>query len=403
LAFSEWDTAPGGTGSNFIGNFQYAGLSGIGFDSLSKTAPAISGITYVLYQLQFATITAAIIFGSVAERVRIIPSMLFVFIWTTLVYDPAAYWTWAWRGWMRNMDCISTTTGDAPCGIGGLDFAGGGPVHIASGFAGLAFCIILGKRRRVGEEEFNPNSLVNVFIGTAFIWFGWFAFNGGSAAAGTARASMASAVTQIAAASGSLTWPLWDYIWTGKMSGLGFCSGAVSALVAITPASGYVAPWAAIVLGGTAGIVCNMSCRVKGFFGFDDALDAFGLHGIGGFYGNVLTGVFASKWVASLDATTTVMGGWIEGNFKQILYQLGGSSVIAAYSFVLSFVILYTINKIPGLHLRPLEDDELLGGDLGEMGEVAYELVSGVITEAFPERLSMGDHGQAKSEATMQV
>ncbi|KAJ3270380.1 hypothetical protein HDU76_011171, partial [Blyttiomyces sp. JEL0837] len=252
LAFSEWDYANNGYGSVFIGDFTHAGLKGVGADALVHTAPAVSNIAFCIYQMQFATITAALIFGSVAERVRIIPAMLFVFIWTTVIYDPVAYWTWSWRGWIHNFSCIATGYGDptdttnTPCGKGGLDFAGGGPVHIASGFAGLAFCLILGKRRRVGQEEFKPHNLANVFLGTALLWFGWFAFNGGSALAGTARAAMAGAVTHIATASGALAWPLWDYMWSRKMSGLGFCSGAVAALVAITPASGFVAPWAAI-------------------------------------------------------------------------------------------------------------------------------------------------------------
>ncbi|KAJ3317757.1 hypothetical protein HDU76_001067 [Blyttiomyces sp. JEL0837] len=372
LAFSEYDI--NGWGSSFIGDLSHGGLTGVGFDAL-RVAPAISSITFCLYQMQFATITAALIFGSVAERVRMVPVMIFVFIWTTVVYDPIAYWTWSYRGWIRNLDCLDTTGTSAPCGRGGLDFAGGGPVHIASGFAGLAFCIILGKRRRVGQEEFKPHNLVNVFLGTALLWFGWYGFNGGSAAAGTARATMAAAVTHIATAAGSLSWPLWDYMWTGKLSGLAFCSGAVAALVAITPASGYVAPWAAIIIGATAGVVCNISCRVKGFFGFDDSLDAWGVHGVGGFLGNILTGIFAQKWIAALD-TTVINGGWVDGFYKQVGYQFAGSTAIAAYSFVLSYIILFGINMIPGLHLRPVEDDELLGGDLGEMGEVAYELVS---------------------------
>ncbi|KAJ3194596.1 hypothetical protein HK101_002353 [Irineochytrium annulatum] len=384
LAFAEWDNRVNGTGgSSFIGNFDHAFLGNVGADSLPMTAPAISSVVFMIYQMQFATITAALIFGSVAERVRILPAMIFIFIWTTLVYDPIAYWTWSWRGWIHNMACISTATSPnmepGPCGTGGLDFAGGGPVHMTSGFAGLAFCIVLGKRRRVGLEEFKPHNLANVFLGCTLLWFGWFAFNGGSALAGTARAGMAGAVTHIATISGALSWPLWDYVISRKMSGLGFCSGAVSALVAITPASGFVAPWAAVIIGATTGIVCNLACRIKGLLGFDDSLDAWGVHGIGGFLGNIMTGVFAQKWVAGLDDTTTVRGGLIDGNKWQLLYQLIGSLAIACYSFGGSFIILTVINLIPGLHLRPSDDEEILGGDLGEMGEVAYELVSSVI------------------------
>ncbi|KAJ3414625.1 hypothetical protein HDV05_006266 [Chytridiales sp. JEL 0842] len=397
LSFSEWD--PNGTGSSFIGNFKMAGLTGVGFDNLLKTSPAVSAVAFCLYQLQFANITAALIFGSVAERVRIIPSMVFVFIWTTVVYNPLAYWTWSWRGWVRNLNCVADATGPTPCLVGGLDFAGGGPVHIASGFAGLAFCMVLGKRRRVGQEEFKPHNLANVFLGTALLWLGWFAFNGGSAVAGTARANMAALVTHISAACGALAWPIWDYMWSRRMSGLGFCSGAVAALVAITPAAGFVAPWAAIIIGFTSAIICNMACRVKGYFGFDDALDAWGVHGVGGLVGAIYTGVFAQKWIATLD-NAVIDGGWVEGNWKQMGYQVGPALLFAAWSFCWTYVILTVINYIPGLHLRPSEDDEILGGDLGEMGEVAYELVN-TFVEPTPEMMMGGMNG--KSEATVVV
>ncbi|KAJ3206657.1 hypothetical protein HDU67_008032 [Dinochytrium kinnereticum] len=384
LTFYEHSTELGGSGSSIIGSFvNYAGFTNVGLNALVKTAPSVSMIAFALYQMQFATITAALIFGSVAERIRIVPAMLFILLWTTGVYDLAAYWTWAWRGWMRNMDCLSAATGDSPCLHGSIDFAGGGPVHVASGFAGLAFCLVLGKRRRVGQEEFKPHNLVNVFLGTALLWYGWYGFNGGSALAGTARASMAALVTHVAAAAGGISWPLFDYFFSGKLSGLGFCSGAVSALVAVTPSAGFVAPWAAIIIGFSAGIFCNLACRVKGFFGFDDSLDAWGVHGVGGFVGNILTGIFAQKWVAALDGSV-IQGGAVDGNWKQIGYQLAGSTVIAVYSFVFTYIVLTAMNFIPGLRLRPSEDDEILGGDLGEMGEVAYELVSS-IAEQFPE------------------
>ncbi|KAJ1552287.1 hypothetical protein HK405_011910 [Cladochytrium tenue] len=397
LAFSEGKdaTAPG---SVFIGDATHFGLTGVGFNA-QRISPAMSSIAFCIYQLQFATITAGLIFGSVAERVRIIPALIFVFCWTTVIYDPVAYWTWSWRGWIRNFSCISDAANGAPCGTGGMDFAGGGPVHISSGFAGLAYAIMLGKRRRVGIEEFRPHHLVNVFLGTALLWFGWFAFNGGSASAGTARAAMAGAVTHIAAATGALAWPLTDYFVTGKMSGLGLCSGAVAALVGITPASGFVAPWAAVVIGGLTAIVCNFSCRIKGFLGFDDALDAWGVHGIGGLVGNIVTGILAQRWIPTLDATNTdtttvVPGGAIDGHPIQIGWQAAGSFAIAGYSFFGSLIILSIINIIPGLQLRVSKDDEIIGGDLGEMGEVAYELVQ-------PETYPGSNYGSPKLEGTV--
>ncbi|KAJ3099101.1 hypothetical protein HDU97_003480 [Phlyctochytrium planicorne] len=391
LAFSEWGPD---SGSTFIGDLQNGGLTKIHRSQLVNTTPAVNigGITFALYQMQFATVTAALIFGSVAERVRIIPALIFVFIWTTLVYDPTAYWTWSYRGWIRNLACVKDAAGSAPCGIGGLDFAGGGPVHIGSGFAGLAFCLVLGRRKRVGQEEFRPHNLTYVFLGTGLLWFGWYGFNGGSAIAGTPRAGMAAVVTHLAAAAGAIAWPAWDYFWSKKFSGLGFCSGAVAGLVAITPASGFVAPWASVIIGLLAGVVCNCSCRIKGYFGFDDALDAWGVHGVGGFFGNILTGIFAQKWVASLD-DTIIDGGWVDGNFKLVGYQLAGSLAIAAYSFALSYVILSVLDRIPGLQLRVSEDSEILGGDLGEMGEVAYQLVAA--EEDFPEMTTKGNSAEA--------
>ncbi|KAJ3296856.1 hypothetical protein HK104_001098 [Borealophlyctis nickersoniae] len=370
LTFSE-------TGSAFLGNFAYGGLTGIGSSALA-IAPSVPGIVLALYQMQFAVITPALIFGSVAERIRLIPAMVFIFCWTTVVYNPAAYWTWSLRGWLRNISCIFTTALDqTPCGIGSFDYAGGGPVHVASGFAGLAYCLFLGRRRNPsGREEWKAHNLTHVFLGTALLWFGWFAFNGGSAISATPRAGMAAIVTTISAASASLSWVLFDYFFhnRGKVSGLAFCSGAVAGLVVITPGAGFVAPWAAIVMGLIGGVVCNLSCRIKNVLGFDDSLDAWGVHGMGGVLGNLLTGVFAQKWIAGLDGGV-IEGGWLEGNWRQLGYQAAGTAVIAVWSFVISYLLLFIINFIPGLHIRPSEDEELLGTDI-QMGEVAYELMA---------------------------
>jgi ammonium transporter, Amt family len=353
--------------------YNIAGLRNIGYDALAPTAPAVSAITFMLFQMQFATITAGLIFGSAAERIRLGPAILFIFIWTTIVYDPVAYWTWAYRGWLKNLSCLSTIKTDTPCGIGALDFAGGGPVHIASGFAGLAVALVLGRRKRSSTtEEFKPHHLTNIFIGTGLLWFGWFAFNGASAGAGTARAVMAATTTQLSAAAGGLAWALFDYSHSGRLSGLGFCSGAVAGLVAVTPASGYIAPWAAVVIGLTTGIVCNYGCRIKEVLGVDDALDAFGVHGVGGLWGNVLAGVFAMKGIAGLD-NSSINGGAIDGNWIQIAYQLVACVSIAGYSFVLTFLIAYLMSLVPALNLRMAEEDEYIGADVTEMGEVSME------------------------------
>ncbi|KAJ3145363.1 hypothetical protein HDU89_007116 [Geranomyces variabilis] len=365
LSFSE-------SGGRFMGDFSMGGLRNVGASALANTAPQIPGILFALYQMQFATITAALIFGSVAERIRLLPAMAFVFCWSTLVYNPVAYWTWSYRGWIKSMSCLDTLL-DAPCNIGGLDFAGGGPVHIASGFAGLAYCLMAGKRHR-SDDPFKAHNMTNVFLGLALLWYGWYGFNAGSALGATPRAAMAGVTTTVAAAAGSIAWVAWDYVRHRKLSGLGFCSGAVAGLVGITPAAGFVAPWASIIIGAVTAVACNVACRLKTRFGFDDSLDAWGVHGVGGYVGGILTGVFAEKWIATLDGST-INGGWVDGNFIQVGYQLAGSTTIAAWSFCMSIIILFIIDKIPGLHIRPTAEEQIRGDDEAQMGEVAYEIV----------------------------
>ncbi|KAJ2994411.1 hypothetical protein HDV02_001586 [Globomyces sp. JEL0801] len=358
-------------GSPVIGNFNMAGFTNVLGQGLSLTAPAVPAIVFALYQLQFATVTVAIVFGAVCERVRLIPSIVFMFLWTTLVYDPVAYWTWAARGWIRNMSCLSTIALDqTPCQIGGLDFAGGGPVHIASGAAALAFCIFLGKKK---TEETKPHNVTFVFIGTALLWFGWFGFNAGSSVNATARSGMAALVTTVSASAGGLTWMVIDSIPSGKLSGVGFCSGVIAGLVGITPAAGFVAPWAAIVIGVISSACCNYATNAKDFLGYDDHLDAFGLHGVGGIVGNLLTGFFASKSIATLDGGV-INGGFVDSNWVLLGYQAIGSLAIFVYSALITYLLLLLINLVPGLKLRISEEKEILGLDVGEMGEVAYEL-----------------------------
>jgi Amt family ammonium transporter len=369
LTFSE-------TGSPFIGNFEMAGFSNVFTQSLPLTATAIPVIVFALYQMQFAAVTLAIIFGSVSERIRLLPSVIFMFFWTTLVYDPIAYWHWGARGWLKNLSCLNTLSLDqTPCLVGGLDFAGGGPVHMASGTAALAFCIFLGHRKRLAHDEFKPHNVTNVFLGTALLWFGWFGFNAGSALAATSRAGMAGFVTTVAASAGGLAWVFCDYLRIKKLSGVGFCSGAIAGLVGITPAAGFVSPWAAIIIGAVTGVCCCYAIRLKDILGYDDALDAFGLHGVGGFVGSVMTGIFTSKnLVYTLDAVS-IDGGIIDGNWTLLGYNMAGAAAIVGYAFVVTLLILYVINSIPGLNFRPNEHDELIGGDLGEMGEIAYHMV----------------------------
>lgn len=226
--------------------------------------------------------SVALAVGAVAERGRMLPCVIFMFIWSTVVYDAIACWTWNPAGWVYQM--------------GGLDFAGGTPVHIASGSAALAYSLMLGKRRGHGTHELNfrPHNVTHIVIGTVFLWFGWFGFNAGSAQSANIRAVMAAVVTNLAAATGGVAWCILDYRLEKKWSAVGFCSGVVAGLVAITPGSGFVPPWAAVVFGIVGASSCNYATKLKFVFGIDDALDIFAVHTIGGLVGNILTGFFAA-------------------------------------------------------------------------------------------------------------
>ncbi|KAL3900588.1 MAG: hypothetical protein SGCHY_001237 [Lobulomycetales sp.] len=360
LIFSE-------SGSPAIGNLAHIALVNVAEKPLPSAA-TVPAITLFFYQLQFAAVTPAIIFGAVADRIRLMPSILFIFLWTTLVYDFVAYWTWGYRGWLRNLDCLSTTALDQePCGIGHIDFAGGGPVHIASGFAGLAYALFLGKRTK--RPISGPANLTMVFLGTALLWFGWLGFNGGSALDSSARASMATAVTIIASGFGAMAWMFFDYVFTRKISGIGLCMGAIAGLVTITPAAGFVAPWAGAVIGTISGVVVNQFARLKEKLGFDDTLDAFGIHGVAGVLGNILTGVFHQGWVSGLSGGGPGTGGVIEGNWVSLGYQIIGTSVSAIYVFAMSYAILFVIDLIPGMSLRGGGDKDN-DVDLQEIGQM---------------------------------
>ncbi|RIA91694.1 ammonium transporter AmtB-like domain-containing protein [Glomus cerebriforme] len=329
---------------------------GVGEESLNNVSN-VPGLVFAIFQCMFAAITPALAIGSAAERGRIFPSIIFIFIWSTIVYDPIACWTWNVNGW-SNL-------------LGGLDFAGGTPVHISSGTAALAYCLILGKRTGHGTDEFKPHNIANVVLGTVLLWFGWFGFNGGSATDSTTRAAMACTVTNLAAAVGGLTWCLMDYRLEKKLSALSFCSGAVAGLVAITPGSGFVGTPASVAFGFFAGILCNLAVKLKHIFDFDDALDVFAVHGVGGIVGNLLTGIFAQKSIAALDGQV-INGGWLDGHWIQLGYQAADSVTGASYSFVVTYLILFIMDKIPGLSLRADPEAEAKGLDETELGELAY-------------------------------
>ncbi|KAH9870662.1 ammonium transporter Amt1 [Plenodomus lingam] len=350
----------------FIGALDNFGLMDV-LAAPSIGSPRIPDLMFCLYQGMFAAITVALAVGAVAERGRMLPCVIYMFIWTTVIYDPIACWTWNPSGWVFKM--------------GGLDFAGGTPVHIASGTAALAYSYMLGKRSGHGTQELNyrPHNVTHIVIGTVFLWVGWFGFNAGSALSANLRAVMAAVCTNLAACCGGITWCLVDYRLERKWSTVGFCSGVIAGLVAITPGSGYVPAWSAVVFGVVGGISCNYATKLKYFLRCDDALDIFAVHGVGGFIGNILTAFFAADYIAHLDGATIIDGGWLNHHWIQLGYQLADSFAGGAYSFIGTCIILGVLDFfgkfVPVLRLRASEEEEALGIDDVEIGEFAYDYV----------------------------
>ncbi|KAK0720222.1 ammonium transporter AmtB-like domain-containing protein [Lasiosphaeris hirsuta] len=377
------------TGSAYIGDLSNFGLKDVlGQPSVGGTK--VPDILFCLYQGMFAAITPALAIGAAADRGRMLPAIVFIFIWTTIVYDPIAYWTWNANGWSFKM--------------GGLDFAGGTPVHISSGAAALAYALMLGKRTgysKVHGLPYRPHNVTHVVLGTVFLWVGWFGFNGGSALAANLRAVMACVVTHIAACTGGFTWMLLDYRLEKKWSTVGFCSGVIAGLVAITPAAGYVPPWSAVIFGIVGGIVCNFATKLKFLLGIDEALDVFAEHAIGGVAGNLMTGLFAADYIAHLDGATVIPGGWVNHNYVQLGYQLADSVAGFSYSFGVTCVILFLLNLIPGLSLRVSADEEELGLDDGQLGEFAYDYVelTRQLSHAIPTSTAPGSSHSLKGES----
>ncbi|KAL9543915.1 hypothetical protein MBANPS3_007899 [Mucor bainieri] len=355
LTFSKSATSP------FIGNLDNAFLRGVLGDP-SIGSDKVPDIVFCAFQGMFAALTPALAIGSAAERGRLLPMIIFIFIWSTLVYDFVAYWAWGANGWSSK--------------LGALDFAGGTPVHITSGFSSLAYAIILGKRQT--GEDFKPHNMSNVVLGTALLWFGWFGFNAGSALSGNLRAAMAAVVTNLAASVGAITWMCLDYRIHHKFSALGFCSGAVAGLVSITPGSGYIGPAPAVAVGFLGSCCCYVAVQMKHRMRFDDSMDVFAVHGVGGYVGSILTGIFTESYIAGLDGTD-IPGGWMNQNWIQVPHQLAEATAGAAWSFVVTYIILYIMNRIPGLSLRVDHQVEIDGLDVAEIGELAYYQVNKVI------------------------
>jgi Amt family ammonium transporter len=335
-------------GTSFLGGFSRMLLMGMGTDSVASTAPTIPESVFMCFQMTFAIITPALICGAIADRMKFSAMMWFMGLWSLLVYAPIAHWVWG---------------GGFLGGLGVLDFAGGTVVHINAGVAGLVCALVLGKRKGYGAENMAPHNLVLTVIGAALLWVGWFGFNAGSAVTAGGQAGMAMTVTQIATAAAALAWMAVEWGLRGKPSVLGICSGAVGGLVAITPASGFVDPSGALVIGAAAGLGCYWGATgLKHMMGYDDSLDAFGVHGVGGIIGALLTGVFARTAINKFGA------GLIDGNAHQVVVQVYGILVTIAYDAVVTLIILLAIKAMIGL--RVTGDSEREGLDLTQHGEV---------------------------------
>ncbi|MBZ5528851.1 MAG: ammonium transporter [Acidobacteriia bacterium] len=356
----------GGSGS-FIGNFQYAFLRGVGAEPNATYAATIPHLTFMIYQLMFAIITPALITGAAAERMKFSATMLFTTLWFLVVYAPLAHMVWG-QGGMLN----AAAGGRFPT----LDFAGGTVVHISSGVSALVCALYLGKRTGYPRQPMPPHSMVLSFIGACLLWVGWFGFNAGSALAAGSLATSAFVATHFASAAAAMGWLAAEWIRNGKASALGGISGAVAGLVAITPAAGFVGPMPALLIGLVAGVFCYlMVTKVKAVFGYDDSLDAFGVHGAGGTIGALLTGVFASKAINPIfhDAQNNVTAsGWIDGHFGQVGYQALGVVMAWVLAAVGTLVLLKIVDLLVGV--RVSEEEELEGLDITQHGEEAYNL-----------------------------
>lgn len=336
---------------HLIGGLEWLGLNGVGGDPNADYAATIPHQAFMVFQLMFAVITPALITGAFAERMKFSAFIAFILLWATVIYDPLAHWVWAVGGWMRN--------------LGALDFAGGTVVHISSGVAGLACALVFGKRLGYGTERMLPHNLPLTVIGAGLLWVGWFGFNAGSAVASNALATSAFVVTNTAAAAAALAWMAAEWAYHGRPTALGVASGAVAGLVAITPASGFVGPVSSIWIGVGAGVICYIAVLMKNRLGYDDALDAFGIHGVGGTWGALATGLFASKAVNPAGA---------DGLFFGNPAQLGIQAVAVLGSWVFAFVGTYLILKIVDLTigLRVPNDEERAGLDQSQHNEAAY-------------------------------
>jgi ammonium transporter, Amt family len=358
-----------------IGGLEWIGLRGVGgdpFDAYSKTIPHQ---VFMLFQMMFAIITPALITGAFAERKKFSAFILFTLLWATFVYDPLAHWVWGDGGWLKK--------------LGALDFAGGTVVHISSGISALVCALMLGRRRGYGHHPMPPHNLPLTVMGASLLWFGWFGFNAGSALEANALAASAFLATNTAAAAAALGWMSTEWIMRGQPTVLGAASGAVAGLVAITPASGYVGPVAAIIIGIVAGFLCYNACNFKSKIGYDDSLDVVGVHGVGGTWGALATGLFATKLINDAGGD-----GLFYGNPAQLWNQIVAVVATIALAVVGTAIILKVVDALVGL--RVSEEDEEVGLDLSQHSETAYALGGGAYGETTS---SSGAFGEAMRTA----
>lgn len=338
--------------NHIIGNFDWSLFNGVGMLPEEAYSATIPHMLFALFQMMFAIITAGIITGAFVERMRFGAFLIFIALWTTLVYDPVAHWVWGVDGWLRNE--------------GVLDFAGGTVIHILSGISGLVAAMLIGKRAGYGRTAMIPHNIPMVVIGMAFLWLGWFGFNGGSAFAANGLAAHAMVTTQVAAATGMLGWMLSERMLAGKATTLGAASGAIAGLVAITPGAGFVPVWTALPIGFIGGIICYTSvAHIKTKLGYDDSLDAFGIHGVGGLWGAIATGLFANTAVNESGAD-----GLFFGNPMQLWIQVEGIVYCALYGIAVTAIIVLAMKAC--MRVRADEGEQIVGMDALEHGERGY-------------------------------
>jgi Amt family ammonium transporter len=336
-----------------IGSLDWLGLNGVGIEPNPDYAPTVPHAAFMIYQAMFAVITPALISGAFAERMKFSAYLVFILIWSTIVYDPVAHWVWGAGGWLKKM--------------GTLDFAGGIVVHLISGISALAAALIIGKRKGYLQEAIYPHNLPMTVLGAGLLWFGWFGFNAGSALSAGTLSTMAFVATHISAVAATLIWVIIEWLHRGKPTMFGAATGSIAGLATITPASGFVSPMSALIIGLAAGGVCYAALNIKGRLGYDDSLDAFGVHGVGGFLGTFATGLFAQTLI-----NPSGSNGLFFGNHQMFVSQMTAIAVTAVYSFVVSFILLKIIDKVIGLRVD--EESEVNGLDISQHGESGYSL-----------------------------